>query len=62
MMTSRSKVVIYKDENCEMMKIINDGKTIFEGNYWDFERGPDNISRFLKKLNIKAEVKKYEFE
>lgn len=61
-MTSRSKVVIYKDENCEMMKIICDGKTVFEGNYWDFERDPDNIARFLKKLKINAGVQEYEFE
>ena len=61
-MTTKSKIIIYKDENCEMMKIVNNDKTIFEGNYWDFEREPDSILSFLKKLNIKAEVKEYEFE
>jgi hypothetical protein len=56
------KITIYKDENCEMMKIVYNEKTIFEGNYWDFERHPDNIAKFLKKLKVSVGVQEYEFE
>lgn len=55
-------ITIENDENNEMMKISLDDKLIFEGNYWDFDREPEGIYRFLKTLKLKVEIKKYDYE
>jgi hypothetical protein len=54
-------IKIENDEDNEMMKISFNNKVIFHGNYWDFDRDPDSIYRFLKKLNLKVELKKYDW-
>lgn len=31
-----SEVVMRRDENAEMLRILVDGELVFEGNFWDF--------------------------
>jgi hypothetical protein len=57
-----SKVKILKDESVEMMKIVLDEKVLFEGNYWDFNRDPDGLLKFLKKLNLNVSIEKYNYK
>lgn len=52
------EVLIRHHEDSEMMEITQDGKPIFFGNYWDFDDSPNGLKDFLKKLGIKAKVKK----
>ena len=35
------------NENEEMMEITRNGDVIFGGNYWDFDRSPKGIFKFL---------------
>lgn len=56
-----SKIKILKDESVEMMKIVLDEKVLFEGNYWDFSRDPDELLKFLKKLNLNVSIEKYNY-
>lgn len=34
-----NKLEIYKDNNCDMAKLLLNGKIILEGNFWDFHNG-----------------------
>jgi len=40
-------------ESEEMIQIINkDGKVVFGGNYWDFNRSPEGFKRLFESLGI----------
>ena len=40
-------------ESEEMIQIINkDGKVVFGGNYWDFDRSPKSFKRLFESLGI----------
>lgn len=56
-------VLIEYDRNCEMMSITSkNGKVIFYGNYWDFDREPESLKRFIEKLGLKVDMKETELE
>ena len=38
----------------EMLTIIYGEKIIFDGNYWDFDRSPNNFKKFLEDLDFKV--------
>ena len=41
----------------EMMSIKNkDGKTVFYGNYWDFNKEPQSLAKLLTSLGLKVEL------
>ena len=41
----------------EMIQIINqDGKVVFGGNYWDFDRSPQGFKRLFESLGIKVSM------
>jgi len=40
-------------ESEEMIQIINkDGKVVFGGNYWDFNRSPNGFKRLFESLGL----------
>ena len=55
-------IQILKDENCEMVKIQKDGKSVFEGNYWDLPTSPNGLASLLERLGINVEIKPYKYE
>jgi len=41
----------------EMIQIINqDGKVVFGGNYWDFNRNPESFKRLFESLGLKVSM------
>ncbi len=46
----------YNDEE-EMMKISKNGKTVFYGNYCDFDRSPSSIYNIFNKLGLTVTMK-----
>lgn len=57
-----SIVRILKDENVEMMKVFYKNDLIFEGNYWDFDRSPEFLLKFLKKLKVDVSLNDYLYD
>jgi hypothetical protein len=55
------KVHIFRDEDCEMMRIESDGKCLFEGNYWDFD-GERDVADLLRDLGLSVTEEGYEYE
>jgi hypothetical protein len=46
-------VGIRYSESEEMIQIINkDGKVVFGGNYWDFDRSPEGFKRLFESLGL----------
>lgn len=46
----------YSDSE-EMIQIINqDGKVVFGGNYWDFDRSPKGFKRLFESLGLKVSM------
>ena len=56
-----SKVKLYTDDDCEMLKVEVNGEHYSEGNYWDFDFQADLI-KILCKLGVSVEVEDYEYE
>ena len=45
------------NESEEMMSIKDkDGKTVFYGNYWDFNNEPKSISKLLTSLGVNVDI------
>ena len=57
-----SIVRILKNENVEMMKIFYKNDLVFEGNYWDFDRDPKSLVKFLKKLKVDVSLNDYLYD
>lgn len=53
-------ITIERNDFAEIMRVTFKNKVIFNGNYWDFPRDPEEVFEFLKKLNLKVELKNYE--
>jgi hypothetical protein len=44
-------------ESEEMIQIINqDGKVVFSGNYWDFDRSPEGFKNLFELLGLKVSM------
>ena len=56
-----SKVTIRRDENCEMMQILVDGKLVFEGNFWDFSLDQTLVS-VLESAGATVHEEDYDYE
>jgi hypothetical protein len=52
------KVVFYKDNDNEMLRIEVDGKHFIEGDFWDFDFAND-CEELLQMLGIEVELKNY---
>lgn len=52
------EVLIKFHADSEMMEITQGEKSIFYGNYWDFDDSPRGLEAFLKSLGMKVKVKK----
>jgi hypothetical protein len=52
------EVQIRFHSDSEMMEINQGDKSIFYGNYWDFDASPRGLESFLKKLGLDVKVKK----
>lgn len=46
------KVKISYNPDEEMMSITTEDETLFYGNYWDFDRSPKQLAKFLKKIGV----------
>lgn len=57
-------VLIEYDDDTEMLSITNtiDDECVFYGNYWDFNRGPENFRQLFERLGLEVELKKRLFE
>lgn len=44
--------LIEYNQRDEMMSITKNGESVFYGNYWDFDRDPKGLSKFLKELGL----------
>ena len=54
----QEKIIINYDENSDYIEIFNsNGKTIYYGSYWDFNRHPDIIKEFLENCGLTVELK-----
>jgi len=53
--------IIY-DSKCEMMRICKDGKCIFEGNFWDFDRNPKGIQEFINNLGLQNKIEELNYD
>ena len=47
-----SNVVVKNDKQNEILIIEKDGETIFNGNYWDFNRDGKSMKNFIEKLGL----------
>ncbi len=57
------EIIITQDTTCEMLKIeTSDGKCIFSGNEWDFNRDGDSFKNLFEQIGLKVTIinKKYE--
>lgn len=56
-----AKVKIEFKPSHEMMYIADQqGKWVFNGNYWDFDRSPDALKKFLESLGLQVELQQLE--
>ena len=55
-------VDINYNDNEEMMSIMHNGKCLFYGNFWDFERDPESLAEFLQKLGITVNLSESDAE
>jgi hypothetical protein len=57
------KIIIKEDPSCEMLSIeTDDGKLLFYGNEWDFDRGGSSFKELFENLGIETELIKTKFE
>lgn len=52
-------VKIKYDPEMEFMEIIQDGKIIFFGNYWEFKSDPTYLHAFFNHMGIETDLKEY---
>ena len=51
------EIVITQDTSCEMLKIeTSDGKYLFEGNEWDFNRSGDSFKKLFEDAGLKVKL------
>lgn len=54
----KAKVIIEDDFENEMLSMVADnGKSLFYGNYWDFNRNGENFKSLFQKLDIEVDFK-----
>lgn len=56
-----SEVIFKVDYECEMLSITKSGKTLFYGNFWDFNR-PDDLVNLLDQVGIRTKVVEQDYD
>jgi len=57
------KIFITEDTDSEMIRIVTEeGKHLFEGNYWDFDFCGKNIQKLLKNAGLKVELTELNYD
>jgi len=55
------KIKITEDSESEMLKIETETECLFEGNYWDFNRGGSSFKEFFESMGIEVELEEKEY-
>lgn len=49
-------ITISYNDNEEMMEITYNDRTIFYGNYWDFDDSPHGLKKLFEKLDLDVQL------
>lgn len=60
-MSKKNKLVeVFVDDDSEMMRVDIDGKSWFEGNFWDIDR--DGWIEIMQKSGLKVDEYSYQYD
>lgn len=59
---NNNNINIRYNDDLEMMEITKDNKSIFFGNYNDFDSHPKGLKEFLEQLDFKVNIRKDNFK
>lgn len=57
-----NKIIITEDKECEMLSIRFNDKSLFYGNYWDFNRDGNAFFELFKKAGLSVSLEEKEYD